>query len=420
MLDLLLSLAAKPSATDDDSGLPFPAGTPFKGVVPSANFINGTNLAGLIGLTAGTSINPNGGWLHFVEDNGYNVYIAKKPLRYGLTWESINAAQLGKEVQLLGKTFTVEFIPGMRFPNMSPALASGGGLWNRYMYNIYGGELQNALPNTKLNWGSYTEAMLGINSKAVTTPLPGSYTYVKETVNQTVGGAAGHATRGFDNPSTANIPNIMGVWWGGNIHNDNHYGWRPMLVEKGTEPPEPDGPFKGEIAQSAFITTAALRTAVGQVSGSAFSTDPWLKIVENGVTYYMAKKPLSNNMTRENLNTEGLVDGTKTVTIAGKVYKVRLVTGRDTSPSSTQGGEWLRWMTNLTNGTWAMYNSVDLNTGGGTGQTASFNHVWDKDNQNGTGWAISGYPGILGAWSQPINRATDPLYGWRPVLELVG
>lgn len=103
----------------DNSDLPFPAGTPFKGVVSAKNFIDGVQLADQIGLVAGLPVNKDAGWLHFIEDNGYNIYIAKKPIRYNLTWEHINTAQLGKEIIIGGKTFLVEFMSGMRLPRPS-------------------------------------------------------------------------------------------------------------------------------------------------------------------------------------------------------------------------------------------------------------------------------------------------------------
>uniref|UniRef100_A0AB39CCT5 Virion structural protein n=1 Tax=Pseudomonas phage RVTF4 TaxID=3236931 RepID=A0AB39CCT5_9VIRU len=399
---------------EDDHLLPFPEGTPFKGVVRSKDFINGLALAQQIGLTKGTPINHNSGWLHYTEPNGYNIFIAKKALRNNISWQEIAAAQEGKEITIGGKTFTVQFISGMRRPNGGVGVADGGGQWDRYLYNVYGGELMNALPATREVWGSYTETMLGLTPKGIATPVAGSYTYVKETVAQN---ATSHATRGHLQPTNANQPNIMGVWWGDVTHNSFHYGWRPMLVEKGTTPPEPITPFKGEIAQSDFITTQALRTLCGQVGGSVFSTEPWLKIVENGVTYYTPKKALVNGPVREELNRDGLVDGTKVVEIRGKLYKVRLMTGRTAAVSQTTGGEYLRWIRALTDGTWANYTGTELQLGGGEGMPASFIHVAEEDPRNR--WALCGYPGLLGAWYQPPGQAQNALYGWRPVLEEV-
>lgn len=398
---------------NDDHDLAFPSGTPFQGVVRSKDFINGTSLASRIGLTAGLGINNNSGWLHFVESNGYNIYIAKKPLRNSLSWSDINAAQTGKEIILNGKTFTVEFLTGMKADGMSGAVANTGGAWNNYIYNVYAGERVAELPASKLVWGYYTSSMLGLPLDSEDKLKPGSFSYVKEAVTNVAGA---HATRGVTYPGTAN-PNVMGVWYGAPGDAAVHYGWRPMLVEKGTTPPVPVTPFKGEIAQSALITQTALATAVGLTEGANINSGaPWLMIVENGKTYYLAKAAFRNSILRETLNTLNLVTGNKTIVIGGLTYKVRLMTGRDAAISINIGGEWLDWMTNLTNATWASYTTAQLATGTGGVSNGELAHVQEKHGSNT--WATNGYPNLMGAWYQNPN-ATNVGYGWRPVLELV-
>jgi hypothetical protein len=412
MFEQLLVAAPKAPITDD-SDLPFPAGTPFKGVVHASNFINGAQLATQIGLVNGVPINSDAGWLHFIEDNGYNVYIAKKPLRAGVTWQQIDTAQTGKEIIIGGKTFLVTFITGLKTAGMPAVIGNSGGQWNRYIYNVYGGEFASALPADRLNWGSYTEKMLGIPLLTEGISVMASFNYVKETSSSASGA---HITRGMTYPTAAGKPNVLGVWYGAPSNGEMNYGWRPLLYEKGTTPPVPITPFKGEVAQADLITLAALRTATGYAGGTSLNpTAPWMMIVENGKTFYFPKAPLLMTMSREQLNAAGLVDGSKVITIAGKQYKVRLMTGRDTAVNSTSGGEWLRWMTNLTDGTWATYPTADL--GGPYPMNGGMTHVWDRHGDNN--WALSGYPGFLGAWYQILGSAADPAYGWRPVLELI-
>lgn len=397
----------------DDSELPFPAGTPFKGVVSARNFITGNTLASQIGLSLGTPINSDAGWLHFIEENGYEIYIAKKPLRAGVAWQTINVAQSGKEIILGGRTFLVDFLTGMRNSDISAVIGNAGGQWQRYMLNVYGGELASALPETRENWGSYTEEMLGIPKLSAGYNVPGCFNYVKESVSND-GGA--HACRGTVYPVNSSTPNVMGVWYGAPSNGEMNYGWRPMLYLKGTSPPIPDTPFKGEIPQSSFITLTDLQTATGYSGGTALNPDtPWMMIVENGKTCYFPKTPFVSTMTREQLNAAGVVDGSKVITIAGKQYKVRLMTGRDTAVNNTSGGEWLRWITALTDGTWAVYTNAAL--GGPYPTNGGMTHVWDRHGDGN--WALSGYPGMLGAWYQPAGSAADPAYGWRPVLELI-
>lgn len=418
MLEQLL-LAGNPDYISDNSDLPFPAGTPFKGVVRAKNFITGSQLATQIDLTVGVPINSDAGWLHFVEDNGYNIYIAKKPLRAGLTWATINTAQTGKEIIIGDKTFLVEFMTGMRADNVAATPANSGGAWDRYIYNVYGGERADQLPSSRENWGSYTEAMLGIplvsETQSIQTFPPGSMSYMKDVVTNT---ANGHAVRGVCYPITDSIPNVMGVWYGGTSNSDIYYGWRPMLVEKGTAPPDPVTPFKGEVAQSDFITFSTLATTMGVTTGTAINTTaPWLKIVQNGVTYYWPKASIRRGVLRETLNTLNLVTGNSTIVIGGLTYKVRLVLGRDADTSTTIGREWLDWMTNLTNGNWAAYTPANLVTG--TGGTTNGELVLTQERHQATNWAANGYPNLLtSGWYQTANT-TNNGYGWRPVLELV-
>lgn len=412
MIEQLLSSSAF-SGEQDDHDLPFPSGTPFKGVVRAGDFINGPSLASRINLTAGAAINNDCGWLHFVEDNGYNIYIAKKPLRNNLSWSDINTAQTGKELVIGDKTFVVEFLTGMKGDALGASVANTGGAWNKYIYNIYGGERLAELPATRENWGSYTSPMLGLPLDSEAKLKPGSFTWIKESVTNVPGG---HATRGVTYPGTG-TPNVVGVWYGAPTDVAVHYGWRPMLVEKGTTPPLPVTPFKGEVTQANLITQTDLATAVGLTTGSNINSGaPWLKIVQNGKTCYMAKTSFRNNILKETLESLNLVTGNKTIVIGGLTYKVRCMTGRISAVSETVGGEWLDWITKLTDGTWTTYTAAQLATGTGGVNNGELAHVQEK--HNSATYAANGYPGLMGTWYQNAG-STNAAYGWRPVLELV-
>jgi len=418
MMDLLLNLIQKPVTEEDDSGLPFPPGTPFKGVVKSVDFINGTSLAGLLGITNGIPINTNSGWLHFVEDNGYNIYIAKKPLRCGLTWEAINAGQTGKEVVINGTTFTVQFMTGTKAANQPAALASGGGQWDRYMYNIYGGELSSSLPATRQNWGSYTEKMLGIpliSEAQNVSALPfGCASYTLHTTS-----TGGHATRGLRYPLGTGVPEIMGVWWGGPNNFETLYGWRPMLVEKGTTPPVEETPFKGLVQPSALISPADLSTMLGLTEGVLIpGAGAWMKFVDNGKELYIAQKSFRDQVRAKTLDAVGVratADG-KLVTIGGKNYKCRLLTD----------AEWNRYMYSVYNNAsvtvntnfWATYTPAELNVSIGAPDAGTLSYTYGSLANTGT----RGFQNISLSW--PVSDWNDgaaPVtgYGWRPVLELV-
>lgn len=418
MQELLLS-TSKNKEEVDDHDLPFTPGTPFKGVVRSKDFINGTTLASRLGLVEGTAINNDSGWLHFVEDNGYNIYIAKKPLRQQVSWEAINTAQTGKEIVLGGKTFVVEFVTGAKGDGLAANYTNAGGAWNRYIYNVYKGERYTELPASRVEWGIYTGPMLGIPVTTSTSDAPpGTFSWVKETTNS---GTGAHVTRGVSY-NTSVVPNVMGVWYGnggdGAQPSHAHYAWRPMLVEKGTTPPLPDTPFKGEVAQASFITTDALATAAGLSAGTNINVGtPWLHLVVDGVEYYVAKTTMRNNISKDQLVAANLVTGNKTVVIGGKTYKVRCMTGRAGANTQTMGGEWLSWYTALTNGTWAEYTTAQLITGTGGNSNGELVHVQENDPRGPA--AFNGYPTLLTAgWYGPTSQV-HPGIGWRPVLELV-
>jgi hypothetical protein len=106
----------------------------YYGEVLPSKFISGDALATAIGLTVGTAINSTEGWLKF--SYGYvNIYIAKKPFRYNLTWAEINnrGAVYGEDklgtpakaqVVIGGKTYNVRVI---RVANSDPVPLNGLG-----------------------------------------------------------------------------------------------------------------------------------------------------------------------------------------------------------------------------------------------------------------------------------------------------
>lgn len=62
----------------------------FFGELPSTDIINGTDLASQIGLSAGIAFNTGVEWLKFAH-KGQILFIPKRPLRYGLSWDQIQA-----------------------------------------------------------------------------------------------------------------------------------------------------------------------------------------------------------------------------------------------------------------------------------------------------------------------------------------
>lgn len=419
--------ALRPLMADDNSDIPFPAGTPYNGVMRAANSITGNALAAQINLTDGSPINSNAGWLHFIEENGYEVLVAKKPLRTGSTWNAINTATAGgtKTIQLFGEEWVVTLPSGFQTNPTAGTNADTGGQWNRYIAGVYAG-IMRSNPNWNADipvWGEYTAEMLGLMPLAgdgtATNLVAGSINFT----NEAISGNSNKAMRGFT--YTNNYPRMLGAHYAIPAGSDVNNGWRPMLVKKSSIPPVVI-PYKGLVAAADLITGTALSTAMSFTAGDIlYDNTDWAHIEENGKTYYVAMRSIRNRVQHSDLSTANLLLGGRTVVIAGKTYKVRVMSGLNVSTS-----EWNRWMYNLYGGVatadsalppanlrWAAFTDDQLcvnpsssaNTYPGT-----FSFIQEAGAQGGN---TRGYTSIV---SPPFNGSgIHPAYGWRPVLELV-
>lgn len=85
--------------------------------------------------------------------------------------------------------------------------------------------------------------------------------------------------------------------------------------------------FYDTIPADSLINAAGL-IALSGISGMTASTfTSWLKYARNGKVLYVPNSTVANKISWDQLNTAGLVDGTKTVTIQGSTFKVRMMTG---------------------------------------------------------------------------------------------
>lgn len=189
-------------------GLPGPAtlaagdtNAGYYGLTQSYEFITGSQLAALVGLSAGTLMNDTTAWMKFAYQ-GKVLYIPQKPIRNGLNWDAYNALNLvkpGALVTILGFQFIVRHMTG---GNADPATAAGGE-WNALIYPVY---------TSVGTWAKYTSADLGIVAGT------GGATYCQEVHS---GSAPYHVYRGysaynyfFHDASNSTLTN---------------YGWRPVL-----------------------------------------------------------------------------------------------------------------------------------------------------------------------------------------------
>jgi hypothetical protein len=417
MIEALIGTGYKQGA-DDNSDIPFPEGTPFKGITKSADFIYGDALATLIGLTPGATMNRDGGWLHFIEDSGLELLIAKKPIRYATTYEQIMQATNNgaKEITIRGEVYICRMMTGAISSSANAVPSNAGGEWNRYMYAIYDNSDRGGISGAPI-WGNYTRTMLGLGAPGGADLGDGVFTICAETL------ANGYCLRGNDWQNSSGNHPIMGIWNMPPNNPQTYYGWRPVLVKKSTIPPSP---YRGVVTAANLIGGLALYNLLGVTNTGKVSIQPdggWLKFVDNGKTFYIAKTPFFGAITYEQLNAVGAVNGTKVVNIGGLNYKVRLMTGATSNPGATAGGEYNSYFSRVTVNysgqaadRWDSLTNTDVGWTGSTGN-GELTLCQEANSANG-GWLTRGYPGFLGVWYQ-IANTTHAGYGWRPVLELV-
>jgi hypothetical protein len=359
-------------------------------------------------------MNDLGGWLHFIEDTGLEIYIAKKPIRKNVKNEDIDAATTSgsKEITINGDVYIVTCpTGGTKNPG---GQADAGGDWNRYMYNVYTMADRQYFPAGTEHWGDYTAAMLGCGT------FKGSTEDGSETVCLEASTSGGRMTRGLNAGQYANQNEIMGMWYNPVNTTAAWIGWRPKLIKKSTLPVTP---YRGEVASADFISGSALASAVGLATGTLVNdTTTWLKFVDNGKTFYMPKKIIRLNLSWRQLSDLGCILGSKTVVIGGLTYKVRVMTGGNgADPTNTAGGEYdnyfLRVTTSYT-GAGAAWSANSPSDMGWLGGVSSGEMIICKEGSTQGGTLLRGYPGFAGVWYEP-NDTPNVAYGWRPVLELV-
>lgn len=197
----------------------------------------------------------------------------------------------------------------------------------------------------------------------------------------------------------------------------------------------------GTVTANDFITGDVLANSIGLTAGTAQnSTVNWLKFNLDGKTLFIPEKTFRRTITWDQIHACGAVFGDATVSIQGDTYKVRLLKGANTDPTTTGGGhdlektwgsEWNRLfyplVPNPTNtpthpvsqegiryGAFANYTEDELNIGG-RGGNGRYNWCQESSGSNRLTRGSSGLS-YLFLTSSP---GTLTAYGWRPCLELV-
>lgn len=193
--------------------------------------------------------------------------------------------------------------------------------------------------------------------------------------------------------------------------------------------------FYGEVPSQDFIKASALSNTVRMANyGTAIpdaDNTPWLKFLIDGKILFVSKKPIRTGVSRSNMDVARVVDGQRTITIAGKDYRVRNLTVQGVSPAAYDGGldpsmsrgsEWNRLMYNIwDDGTrpasqegdkWAHYTVTDLGQnlyGTLSGQICTIGSTQYYSVK------ITGNTGFIKVGGYTYNDTS----GWRPCLELV-
>lgn len=122
----------------------YSAGAGFFGETTASDLVDGTTLANKVGLTVGTGQLPTESWLKFILDDKI-LFVAKRPLRYGLSWDSLNSIGIasGSRTIVIGSiTYRVRLLRGLGRPVVSADVygddVSVGheSEWNRLMYRV--------------------------------------------------------------------------------------------------------------------------------------------------------------------------------------------------------------------------------------------------------------------------------------------
>lgn len=168
----------------------------FYGEVSAEELISGDELCSLLGLSSGYSQNSDSGWLKVV-DGTKMLLIAKKTIRYSISWDSINAAEavFGKIIKIDGKKYIARLLSTAE--------------WDRYMYPLHVDH-----PGGAPSWAEYTNVDLHVNSS-----VAGNGT---RTWTSTVGSQSSYRVgRGFGSVSHSGSLASSGA--------SSNYGFRPVL-----------------------------------------------------------------------------------------------------------------------------------------------------------------------------------------------
>lgn len=193
--------------------------------------------------------------------------------------------------------------------------------------------------------------------------------------------------------------------------------------------------FLGEVDTTTLIDGDTLASDIGLTEGTSKNpTEPWLKFAIDGKILFVAKKTYRYSVTWDAINAANAVYGDKIITIGGYAFKLRLLTGAESDPSSltrntadpagSEVSEWNKLIykvhvdvpSSQSGANWVNYTNTDLDVGGTSSGTAT----WCQEHHTyASNYAVfRGYNG-MSMFNSTGSNAFAAAYGWRPVLELL-
>ena len=213
------------------------------------------------------------------------------------------------------------------------------------------------------------------------------------------------------------------------------YEGHPMIIASAGSPGVQAGQYDvttdtgyyGFVPASEFITGLDLATLTGFTAGTNQNSDAgWLKFYVGPTAVcnttpgtakciFIAKQTLKHSASWNQINTAGLVYGTRNITVLGQTYSVRLMTGGTVLHGTDS--EWPQFMYRVhvdqpgNNDSWGTFSDSELSVAVGNGF-----RTWTQERigTEATYWGFS-----ITNWYKTNSSTTAIGYGWRPVLELV-
>ncbi len=200
--------------------------------------------------------------------------------------------------------------------------------------------------------------------------------------------------------------------------------------------------YFGEFTAAEVVTGSGLSDLVGIRTGTLMTDNvKWLGFALDGKRLLVAKTPVRHTVSWNTLNAYGVVKGSKTVSIAGLNWKVRLFKGASADPVVgeignyqdsvvTHGSEWNRLMYRVVGkdhipsatsegdvgGEFASFTNTDLAFSGD--RPGRLNVCQERMASNSDMMLCRGMSWVTDS-SELSVRIADSGAGWRPVLELV-